>query len=452
MKKNGSHTTHVQPVRALTAADYTCEETYKATRLPVSRASTIIPDAYRSEEFYKVEQDRIFSKGWVCVGYTSQASKAGETFMTTLAGQSFFITRDDSGQLRAFYNVCRHRGAQLIHEDGCHDVIRCPYHSWGYGLDGKLLGTPYFRGLDVPQEQQAIFDMSGAKGFCKEDYPLLSVRVESWGCFIFLSLDPGVRPLKEWLGDLPERLKRYPLDELKMVRRKPMEIKANWKLIAENFMEYYHLPWVHPELCNISGFNDHYRTQGEGMYTGMCTYPLSKDPHTASFELPVMPGLDAKESETAYWFLIFPNVALFLLPNHLFTLLFRPDGHGCALENADLLVHPNALGHDGSEKKIDEILNFWDMVNQQDIKAVQWVQAGVQSKAYPGGRMCYRFEEPVHRYQNMVIDRMVGNDRIPKGDATGDPGLAQAIAAEKAVPRKKVGAHARMPKSAMVEA
>src|SRR5438105_10799140 len=86
---------------------------------------------------------------------------------------------------------------------------------------------------------------------------------------------------------------------------------ANWKLVAENFMEYYHLPWVHPELCNVSGFNDHYRVQGPGLYTGMCTFPLSRDDTTVKLELPTMPGLNRSEAQTAYWFLVFPNVALF---------------------------------------------------------------------------------------------------------------------------------------------
>ena len=429
MSKNGSKMVHPQQPGTLSAEDFTREETYKATRLPVSLASTIVPDAYRSEEFYRVEQERIWAGGWVCVGYTSQVVKPGDTFLTSIAGQSFFVTRDREGKLHAFYNVCRHRGSQLVCKEGNYDVIRCPYHAWGYALDGELLGTPYFKGLDVPPEQQALFDMSEAKGFRKEDYPLLEAACDSWGCFVFLNLNPDPTPLSEWLGDLPKRLARYPLNELKLVRRQQIELKCNWKLIAENFMEYYHLPWVHPELCNVSGFNDHYRVQGAGMYTGMCTFPVSKDEETVKFELPTMRGLNRAEARTAYWFLVFPNIALFLLPDHLFMLLFKPDGPTRAVECADLLVHPNALSAADADKKIDHIFKFWDMVNAQDILAVERVQLGVQSKTYPGGRMCYRFEEPVHRYQNIVIDRMVGKHRIPKGDKENDPGWLEALKA-----------------------
>lgn len=418
---------HPQKIRPHTREDYTRESTYAATRAPVTLASTIIPDAYRSREFHDVEQERVWSGGWVCVGYASQVAKPGDTFVAAIAGQSLLIARGRDCKLRAFYNVCRHRGSQLVCEDGNYDVIRCPYHAWGYALDGRLLGTPYFKGLDVPPEQQAQFDMSEARGFDKDDYPLLPVAADSWGSFVFVNLSPNPTPLLEWLGDLPRRLARYPLADLKLVRRQRLEIKCNWKLIAENFMEYYHLPWVHPELCNVSGFNDHYRVQGPGMYTGMCTFPLSQDDETVRLDLPVMPGLNEKERLTAYWFMIFPNVALFLLPNHLFTLLFKPDGTNRSVETADLLVHPDALADPAANARIDAAFRFWTMVNDQDIVAVERVQVGLESKAYPGGRMCYRFEEPVHRFQNMVIDRMVGKEGVPPGDKQEDPDWLAAM-------------------------
>lgn len=396
--------------------DYRSEDTYRATRLPVELAMTLVPDAYRSPAFYEVEQEQVWSRGWVCAGYTSQVAEPGQTFVATVAGQPLLITHDKTGTLHAFYNTCRHRGSLLRTEDGKCDVIRCPYHHWGYALDGRLLGAPYFKGLDVPEEHKAQFEPCIAREFHKEDFGLLPVRVDSWGCFVFVNLDGQAMPLAEWLGDLPERFARHPLSELQLVRRRPFTIQANWKLVAENFMEYYHLPWVHPELCNISGFKDHHRYQGPGMYTGMCTSPLSRDPSVVTFDLPVMPGLDPTESQSAYWILLFPNLALFLLPNHLFTLLYRPDGPGQTLESADMLVHPSALAVPDAQAKIDAIVSFWGMVNLQDIAAVEGVQKGLQARPYPGGRMCYRFEEPVHRFQNMVIDLMTGQRRVPPGD------------------------------------
>jgi choline monooxygenase len=403
--------------------DFRREATYAPTRGSVESATTLIPEAYRSSDFYKVEEENVFGRAWVCVGYTSQVRAPGDTFPTTVAGQPLFVTRDRGGRLHAFYNICRHRGSLLVAEARHCDVIRCPYHSWGYALDGRLLGAPYFKELDVSDAEKSRFELADADRLRKEDLGLLPVRVESWGCFLFVNLDPDAPPLREWLGDLPDRLARFPLDQLQFVRRRDFLVEANWKLIAENFMEYYHLPWVHPELCNISGFKDHYRYQGPGMYTGMCTSPLSRDASTMSFDLPIMPGLERFEAQSAFWFLVFPNVALFLLPDHLFTLLLQPDGPQRTVEIAGMLVHPDALNDPQAEAKVDRVLSFWSMVNDQDIKAVEGVQKGLQVRAYPGGRLCYRFEEPIHRFQNLVIDRMTGINRVPAGDAHEDSGF-----------------------------
>jgi len=397
--------------------DFTREETYKFSRVPVQLAHTLIPDAYRTEGFFQVERERVWNKSWVCVGYTSQLKEPGDTIVSTLGVQPIFVLRDKSKALRAYYNVCRHRGSQLVEHDGKQDIIRCPYHSWGYSLEGKLLGTPYFKGLDVPESERALYDTSEVKEFCKEDYGLLPLKVTTWGCFVFVNGDPNAMELSEWLGDLPERFARHPLQELELHSRKIFHVQANWKLIAENFMEYYHLPWVHPELTTVSGVNEHHRYQGHGMYTGMCTSPLTQNPDSAlNVELPAMPGLNSTEARSAYWILLFPNIALFLLPNHLFTLLLKPDGYGRTVESADLLVHPNVWRSENAKEKLDSIFKYWDMVNGQDIRAVERVQAGLQAKAYLGGRMCFRFEEPIHRFQNMVIDHMVGCVKVPEGD------------------------------------
>lgn len=418
MARSGTHDDEPEPPTRFQASVFTFEETYRATRPPVERASTLTPEAYRSREYYSIEQERVYSGGWACVGYTSQVEAPGATLVATVAGQPILVTRDRENLLHAFYNVCRHRGSILVERDGRHDLIRCPYHSWGYALDGRLLGAPYFKGLDVPEAERAACEVYDLQGFRKEDYGLLPVRVASWGCFVFVNLDPDARPLEEWLGDLPRRLARHPLAELRFVKRKVFEIDANWKLIAENFMEYYHLPWVHPELNTVSSFGNHERFQGPGMYTGMVTTPLDRNPNLPIdvSALPAMPGLNAKAAETAYWILIMPNVAMFLLPHHLFTLVFRPDGPGHTVEYADLLVHPESLAAPHAEAKCDAIFEFWDMVNAQDIAAVERVQRGLAARAYRGGRMCFRFEESIHRFQNMVIDLMTGLRRTPGGD------------------------------------
>ncbi len=402
------------------AADFTREETYKYTRAPVEAALTIIPEAYTSAAFYAIEQERVFGNSWVTVGCTSQVSKPGDALVVDVAGQSIIITRNKAGELRGFYNVCRHRGVRML-DAGCSALkasrIRCPYHSWAYNLDGACIGTPLFEGSDIPADQQGIFDMGGVDKFDRADYGLFPVQVESWGFLIFVNLNENATPLADALGDLPARFANYRLHEWQVVREIPFEFKANYKLVGENFMEYYHLPWVHPELIKVSRMEDHYRWQGKGMYTGMTTWPISQGDEGSWLGLPPMAGLSEREQESARFIWLFPNVALNVMPNHAFVMITRPDGHARTLEQTYILCHPESLTSETAETEIDQLASFWSLINEQDIDIVERVQDGLGMRPYRGGRMCYHFEEPLHRYQNMIIDKMVGLDRVPDGDA-----------------------------------
>jgi len=407
--------------RPLPADAFLREETYARTRLPVSLASTLIPDAYTSPEFLQLERERVFGTSWVAVASTTGLERPGDTLVTEVAGQSLIITRNAGGALRAFHNVCRHRGARLLDPGPCHleRYVKCPYHSWAYDLDGTCLGTPLFgEDSEVPADQRGIFDMDDASRFDKAEHGLLPAAVESWGCLVFANLDPQAARLAEQLGDLPDRLAGYRMDEWTVARSRTYDIAANYKLIGENFMEYYHLPWVHPGLVKVSPMKAHHRWQGAGMYTGMCTSPIAANTEQGGWQgLPPISGLSESDATSARFAWLFPNTALNVLPNHVFVMIAEPISAGHTSERTYLLAHPDSVAGPGAEQAIDELAGFWDAVNREDIAIVERVQLGLGSLAYTGGRMCYRFEEPLHRFQNMVADRMLGIRRIPPGDA-----------------------------------
>ena len=406
--------------RPIPSLDYMKEETYKHTRAPIDLAVTLIPDAYTMREFYDLEREKVFASSWVVVGCTSQVEQTGQVIVAEVAGRSIIVTRDKAGELQAFHNVCRHRAAKLL-DDDCglvrNNRIRCPYHSWTYDLEGNCLGTPLFEGSDIPEGQRAAFDMSEVKEFDKADYGLLPVRVESWGFLVFVNLDLNAVPLEEYLGDLPERFADYRLGEWRVVRGKEYEVAANYKLIGENFLEYYHLPWVHPELVEVSRIEDHYRWQGPGMYAGFCTTPISQNTEAGGWRgLPPVGSLTGDDAESGRFVLLFPNTAISVLPNHAFVIIARPNGPGRTVENTVILSHPESLESSNVDEELDQLMEFWDLVNVQDVEIVERVQEGISNPAYRGGRMCYRFEQTLHRYQNMVIDKMVGIDRVPPGN------------------------------------
>jgi choline monooxygenase len=401
-------------------SDFVREQTYAATRAPVDFASTLLPEAYRSSEFFTVEQQRVFASGWVAVAHTSDVARPGQVVTATVADESIIVTRDNDGVLRGFFNVCRHRASRLVVEPHCElKRFRCPYHSWAYGLDGRLLGAPLFEGSGIPPDQRALFDTSRLPAFDKADYGLLPVHVAAWGNLVFASLADDPMPLHTWLGDLPQRLAGYRLEEMSVVAELSYDVEANWKLIAENFMEYYHLPWVHPELVKVSRVEDHHRFQGPGMYTGMATSPITRDSESGWSTLPPVAGLEGADAVSGRFIWIFPNAAIAVVPNHVFTLITTPVAHDRSHERATVCLPAGVADTPDVAAALRKLVAFWDHVNIEDIDIVERVQQGISTTAYAGGRMCFRFEEPLHRFQNMVIDRMVGIDRVPEGDGDG---------------------------------
>jgi choline monooxygenase len=253
-----------------------------------------------------------------------------------------------------------------------------------------------FTGSDIPVDQQAAFDMQDVAAFDRADYGLLRVAVDVWGPLVFVNLEADPEPLADHLGDLPARTAGYRLDEWQVARTAEYEINANYKLVSENFMEYYHLPRVDPGLVKVSPIDAHHRWQGTGMYVGFCTSPIAPDSDDGGWQSSLAPisGLNDADATSARFIWLFPNVAVNILPNHLFIIRARPVAPGLTRETTSLLTHPESTGAAGSERAVDEIAQFWDAVNREDIDIVERVQAGLDSTPFPGGRLCYRFEDP----------------------------------------------------------
>jgi choline monooxygenase len=403
------------------AEAFTREETYGPTRRHPAVAQTLLPQAYTSDEFFAIERERVFARSWVAAGCAAQLREPGDALVADVAGRSIIVLRTKAGALRAFYNVCRHRGTRLLAPDETkvRRWIKCPYHSWAYSHDGACIGTPMFSDSDIPSDQRAAFDMSDGDSFDRADYGLLPVAVDAWGPLVFVNLAADPAPLSDHLGDLPDRSAGYRLSEWAIARSATYEIAANYKLVAENFMEYYHLPWVHPGLVKVSPIEAHYRWQGPGMYSGFCTTPIAPDTDEGGWGSGLGPisGLSGDDGHSARFVWVFPNVAVNVLPNHVFIIHARPVSPRLTHETTYLLVHPEAGSGPGVEAAADQLSAFWDSVNREDIDIVERVQAGLDSTPFPGGRLCYRFEEPLHRFQNMVIDHMVGRPRVPDGDS-----------------------------------
>lgn len=402
---------------------------YEKTRAPLDEAYTLPGAVYHDEKFYKLEQEKVFQSSWVAAAELCDLRNDGDVMAVTVGGAPLLLT-NQKGKIRAFHNVCRHRGSQLV-SDGqkCskQGSISCPYHAWGYTLDGELRSLPSFDSLDNQQKGGSL------KGFDKKDNGLFPVRLEEFLGLAFVNLDGKAPPLDEWFGDLVPAVADYekafslkgPLGGLtpsSPEHRKAYDVESNWKVLIENYLEYYHLPAVHPELCQVSGVDEHRRNQGKGMYMCFATDPLSKggtpiDPG----RLPSIPTLSQRNTEMAYHVALFPNTFFSLYPDAIFRVVLSPQSTGRTIEHTTLLTHDGARECPKADELLRETYEFWDLINTQDIEICEAVHKGTAAKPYDGGRFSYRFEEPVHRFQNMLIDRMLSLDgspyHIPEGDA-----------------------------------
>ncbi len=386
---------------ALTAIDWTSEAAWPGTRRPIERASGLPAACYADAGYFALELERVFARSWVGIAMAGELAEPGALVVRRVAGRSILLTRNSAGEPRAFYNSCRHRGTELADRDGrVGTTIRCPYHRWGYDLDGALVATPRFA-------------EAGIEDFDPCDYGLVPVRVDQWAGVCFVCLDADTVPLPTWLGDLPERMAGYGLDAWAERDRVEVDVDANWKLIAENFQEHYHLGWVHPELAKVSRVADHYRYQGPGMYCGQCTTPVSSDERDDWTAMPPATGLDASDADSGRFVAVFPNVLLSVLPNHAFVMILDPLSPDRTRETCVWTLPPAADATDGA---FDVTRRFWLGVNGEDIDIVARAQRGLDGGRYTPGRLSPRFEEPLHRFHNMVADRFVGVDRIPDGD------------------------------------
>jgi choline monooxygenase len=393
------------------ATDWADPQAWSRTRRPLPEAMALSAGAYSDEHFFELERCRVFGQAWVCAATADEIAGPGRLLVRSVGGRSILITRNADGELRGFLNTCRHRGTELAPSDcDVSHTIRCPYHRWGYTLDGELAATPFF-----DEELRAGFD--------RGDFGLVPVRVDTWGPLVFACLSPHTPPLSVWLGDLPDRMAGYGFDTWVTRHEQDVEIAANWKLISENFQEYYHLTWVHPELSKVSRVADHHRYQGRGMYCGQTTTPVSGDERDDWLALPEAPDLDASDAVSGRFVAIFPNVLLSVLPNHAWIMRLEPLGPGATREVCTMLL-PGAPVADGA---VAPTLRFWLEINQEDIDIVERNQRGLANGGAPPGPLAPRFEEPLHRFHNMLADHMTADPAggsiaalaIPAGDRPG---------------------------------
>jgi Rieske 2Fe-2S family protein len=354
--------------------------------------ATTLPAAYYVDaDYFAREMAALFGRMWICAGRAEQVERSGQFFIREVLGESIIVTRAPSGRVHAFYNVCRHRGTKLCthHEGTFAGSIQCPYHAWTYDLEGRLIGAPHME--EVPH-------------FRKDQYPLHQVHADVWDGHVFLNLARDPQPLAAQLADLPSKFKQWQMADLRLGRRIVYDVRANWKLLIQNYNECLHCPNLHPALNKLShylsGENEPLRATYMGgrmdLRPGVAT--LSMD---GTCPRAFLPGLSAEDVRRVYYYAIFPNMLLSLHPDYMLVHTLWPIAPDRTINICEWHFQPETLAQPGFNAS--DAIDFWDMTNRQDWHVCELSQLGISSRAYSPGPYSNR-EDLLYAFDRMIVD------------------------------------------------
>jgi Rieske 2Fe-2S family protein len=367
------------------------------------RGARLLPKrVYHDQGVFDWEREHIVRRDWVMVAREEDVPDPGTYTLVELDDDPLIVVRGSDGVIRAFHNVCRHRGTAVA-EEPCGKLVRfqCPYHSWIYDLDGSLIRAKHTDDLD---------------DFAFEDYGLASVALDTWQGFIFLNLDGSAAPLRDQLGDLVEHFGRFDFTTLRSAKRIEYDGAANWKFIAENYSECYHCPGVHPQLNRLTpydlggDFDPNGAWQGGWMELadGAETMSLGEaggTGHGSAHGRPSMAGITPRDERCVYYYVVWPTTFLSIHPDYLLAHRLVPVAPDRTSVVCDWLFEASTIEATGFDPS--DAISFWDLTNGQDWQVCELQQRGTRSSSWVAGRYTDA-EASVHAFDQMVADRYVG--------------------------------------------
>ncbi len=353
---------------------------------PLDQSCTIPATWYVDERIAQLERQHVFGGTWQVVARIDRLLRPGQFVTTQLAGEPLVVVRSADGQLRAFYNVCRHHAAAVVTEaSGDVTIFRCPYHGWSYGLDGTLKGAPEFEGVC---------------GFDRAKNGLVSVQCAVWEQFVSVNLDPSAAPLPDFLGGLVARLAPLNLDSVHFFERRVYSLGCNWKVFVDNYLDGgYHVPHLHKGLNSVLEYKQ---------YTIECEdrYCLQSSPMVASNEDAATSA--TRQGDRAWYFWQYPNFMINLYKGYMDTNLVLPDGVDRCTVIFDFYF--DDVSEEAVEKNRQSIA-VGERVNDEDVGICESVQRGLHSRAYGAGRLSVRREAGEHLFHRLLAaDLKRGNE------------------------------------------
>lgn len=353
--------------------------------IPIEKAVTPPSSWYIDPSFFHLELDRVFYRGWQAVGSTEQIKNPGEFFTGRLGDVEFVVCRDDSGNVRAFYNVCRHHASILASGSGQKSCFVCPYHGWTYGLNGNLLKATR---------------ISGMRDFNVNDFGLIPIKVATWGTFVLLNFAKEKEEVdnhnvaKEWLGSCSEILSTNGVDSsLSYVCRREYTIECNWKVFCDNYLDGgYHVPYAHKDLASGLNLDSYSTTLFERVSIQSCEGGSEKSKEN-----------NDRLGRKAIYAFIYPNFMINRYGPWMDTNLVLPLGPNKCQVVFDYYLEPSLQG---DRDFIEKSLQDSEKVQIEDIVLSEGVQKGLQSPAYSVGRYAPKVEQAMHHFHCLLYENL----------------------------------------------
>ncbi len=373
---------------------------------PIALATGLPNTSYTSNTTFLNDRDKVIGNNWACIGFVDQLATSNFALPVEFMALPLLITRDNDDVIRVFHNVCSHRGMKLA-EKPCSNngALRCPYHSWTYRLDGALRATPNLGGYGEHNHPEFDRNVNGLK----------EIRSRVWLNAIFINLSGTAQPFDEYVKPVLQSWGKFlSLDSLEQFKISDSEshltltVKSNWKLAVENFLESYHLPAVHPELNRISPLDKHYNLgmfeqsagQGSLSYTRL---------ELNNKQLPVIPEWPAEQINKAEYPALYPNTFLGIHADQLFIQYLQPIDHQTTVEHVRIYYFgEQSLDAEFAEHR-RSLQNSWQSVFEEDIFAVEGMQAGRASPGYSGGAFSPAMDQPTHHFHKWVATQLAAD-------------------------------------------
>ena len=382
----------------MTTAPEKIEAAKGGVKVSESLIATLPGSTYVDEAVFRAEQERIFEQMWFCAVRTADLEKPGSFKTVQIGRESVIVSRNRKGEVRAFFNICRHRGVKLCMEESgqAERSFQCPYHAWTYDLDGKLIAAP---------------NLTKMPDIDRKEYGLVKVHIREYLGYVWLCLaeeppsfeEEVMGAIETRLGDV-HKIDGYDVANLALGRRITYDVKANWKLIIENFMECYHCATIHPELTEVlPEFADGYAAQyyvGHGAEFGEEVKGFTVD---GSEGLDRIPGVAEDQDRRYYAITVKPQVFINLVPDHVIFHRMYPVAVDRTIVECDWLYLPHVVD---SGKDVSRSVELFDRVNRQDFEACERTQPGMNSRMYAKGGVLVPSEHHIGAFHDWVNERL----------------------------------------------